>query len=148
MRLLSTTFSFDGPSATQTTAIDATPGADLIDADAEWRTNGLKGGFDISAKVPCPSAPSFSIEKLQKIAGRNDEYTSSPLSGQVGQTVDYEILVTNTGNVPLTLGFTDPNCDPGTLSGGPGSEALAVGASTTYLCTHLLDRADETAGSY
>jgi hypothetical protein len=84
-------------------------------------------------------APEFTIEKLQEIAGSGSGFTKSPLTGSVGQTVDYEILVKNTGNVPLTFSsFTDPHCDAGTIGGGPGAAAVAPGASTTYTCDHVL----------
>src|SRR4029077_19710936 len=57
----------------------------------------------------------------------------------VGQTVDYQIAVRNTGSVPETLSeFTDAHCDPGTIAGGPGSSQLAPGQTTTYTCQHVL----------
>src|SRR5271166_681616 len=147
---LPTTFSFRGSAARQVTPIVGGPGRYLIDASSHWKTNGLKGGFDIHLKVICPAEPALTIEKLQRIGGSANSFVSSPLTGSVGETVDYEMLVKNTGNVPLTLeDFSDPNCDAGTISGGPGEGAsLAVGASTTYLCEHLLDRADEAVGRY
>jgi hypothetical protein len=83
--------------------------------------------------------PAFTIEKLQEIAGSGAGFTTTKLTGAVGQTVDYEIIVTNTGGVPLTFsGFTDPRCDPGTIAGGPGTGSVAPGASTTYTCSHVL----------
>ena len=53
--------------------------------------------------VDVASEPGFTIEKLQEISGVGTAFTSSPLTGKLGQTVDYEILVTNTGNEALTL---------------------------------------------
>ncbi|HYM46505.1 MAG TPA: hypothetical protein VES65_10170 [Solirubrobacteraceae bacterium] len=149
-KLAPTTFSFDGPSATQTTPLNDPPGTYQIDTAAKWRPweKGLKAGFDIHLKVSCAPTPAFSVEKLQQIAGGGGSYTTAQVAGRVGQTVDYEILVKNTGNVPLAYGgFSDPRCDPGTVSGGPGGE-VAPGASTTYFCTHLLREADQSAGSY
>ncbi len=142
------TFSFDGPTATATTTIvDPRPGHYTIDARANWKGNGVRGDFDIRGGVNC--LPAFSVEKLQEIQGGGGSYTSSPLTGQVGQTVDYEIIVKNTNDDPLKqLEFSDKNCDPGTISGGPGRTPLAAGASTTYTCTHVLDEADRSAGSY
>jgi uncharacterized repeat protein (TIGR01451 family) len=82
---------------------------------------------------------SFTIEKLQEIACTGSGFTAAPLTGAVGETVDYEIVVKNTGNVPLTLSsFTDVHCDAGTIAGGPGASPVAPGASTTYTCSHLL----------
>ncbi len=102
----------------------------------------------VEVEVP-PPAPGFMVEKLQAIAGSSGAPTSSPVSGTVGQTVDYEIVVRNTGNVPLNFaGFSDSRCDAGTIAGGPIGGILAVGATTDYTCSHLLDSADQSAGSY
>ena len=149
-RSMGMSFSFHGSSQTQLTPITGRPGRYIIDARARWKTNGLKGGFDIHLKVICPPAPALAIEKLQHIAGSGGPFVSTPLTGSVGETVDYEMLVRNTGNVPLSLeDFSDPHCDAGTISGGPGvGEALAVGAVTSYMCEHLLDAADEAEGFY
>jgi uncharacterized repeat protein (TIGR01451 family) len=149
-KLAPVTFSFAGTSALQTVPIAnyAPPGHYLIDAFTRWNSNGLNAGIDIPEGMKCGPAPAFSLEKLQLIEGGGGSYTQSPLSGHVGQTVDYEILVKNTGNVPLTLaGFTDGHCDSGTIS-EPSSGALAVGATATYHCKHLLSTADQSAGSY
>jgi hypothetical protein len=144
-----TIFKFNGASGTDTTSVQAPVGRYRIATHAKWDTNGLKGGFDIATRVTCPPAPAFSIEELQKIEGAGAGYTREVLDGQRGQTIDYELLVQNTGNESLDMSnFTDTHCDPGTVSGGPGSAALAVGASATYLCTHLLDAADQIADSY
>ena len=94
-----------------------------------------------TAKGPSPK-PGFSIEKLQAIEGSKKGFTVWPLSGKSGQTVDYQLIVTNTGNVPLSFSkFTDSHCDAGTIKGGPGESALAPKASTTYTCSHLLSEA-------
>ena len=67
------------------------------------------------------------------------------MTGALGQTVDYEIVVTNAGDVALTFsGFADPHCDPGTIAGGPGEAVLQPGESTTYTCSHVLG----SVGSY
>jgi hypothetical protein len=88
--------------------------------------------------------PAFSIEKLQQIAG-GGPYTIAQLSASAGQTVEYEIVVTNTGNVPLTLSdFIDTHCASGTLSGGPTGGALPTSGKATYKCTRPLPE----AGSY
>ncbi len=140
------TYSFDGPTSTLEQEINAPPGKFKIDTRGMWRTNGFKGDFDIGVGVLCEPAPAFTLEKLQRI-GDSGSYTTSQLTGEVGQTVDYKFLVSNTGNVPLTLSaLSDARCDEGTIGGGPGG-TLAVGASTTYTCTHLLTAADLSAGS-
>lgn len=69
------------------------------------------------------------------LAGSNAGFTTAQLTGEVGQTVNYEIVVKNTGNVPLTLSnFTDEGCGP--VSGG--TSKLLLHAATTYLCSHTL----------
>jgi hypothetical protein len=89
-------------------------------------------------EVEVPAEPELTIAKLQKIAGSSTGFTTERLTGALGQTVDYQIVVTNSGNVPLALSeFRDEHCDPGTLAGGP-TEALAPEASVTYTCSHLL----------
>lgn len=140
------TFSFDGETGSTTTPISAPPGMYIIDARAMWKTNGAHGGFDVHSKVECPPAPAFTIEKLQRIG--SGAFTTSTLEGDVGQTVDYEIVLKNTGNVPLSFSsLMDANCDEGTLTGGPGESPLAVGASAIYMCTHALSAEDRSAGS-
>ncbi len=85
--------------------------------------------------VEVPASPAFAIEKFQEIQGTGAGYTQAPLTGKIGQTVDYEIVVTNTGNVSLSLsGLTDANCT--NIAGGAGS--LAVGTKTTFTCEHAL----------
>ena len=97
-----------------------------------------KTSNQVEVTTPVP-APGFAIEKLQEIAGSGAGFASAPLTGLVGQTVDYEILVKNTGNVPLKFSaFTDAQCDSGTIAGGPGSSAVGPGATTTYTCSHQL----------
>ncbi|MGO9322039.1 MAG: hypothetical protein ACLQBY_14720 [Solirubrobacteraceae bacterium] len=145
-------FTFAGASGSDTITFPMLPpGGYTIDAQGHWRhstANGLSGGFDAHAPVKCPPAPGFSIEKLQQIEGSGGSPTKSPLTGVVGQTVDYEIVVRNTGNVPLTLGsFTDAHCEPGTVV-EPDSATIGLGASATYTCKHVLTTADQTAGSY
>lgn len=147
-----TTFTFDGTTGTNVTPINAPPGSYIIDGYAKWRkssANGANGGFDIHLKVKCPPRPEMTVEKLQRVEGTGSSYTSAPQTGEVGQTIGYEILVNNPGNVPMTIGsFTDPRCDAGTITGGPTGGVLAPGTSSAYLCTHLITDADLTVGSY
>ena len=83
--------------------------------------------------------PSFTIEKLQEIRGTGLGFAKDKLTGAINETVDYEIIVHNTGTVSLTFSdFEDPKCDPGTIAGGPGSSPVAPGGSTTYTCSHVL----------
>ncbi len=138
-------FTFNGPSGSNTVAVTVPPGTHELKAGATWNTNGVKGETGRhDENVTCAAEPSFSIEKRQEIAGSGNGYTTAELIGKVGQTVDYEIIVTNTGNVPLTFSnFTDEKCDAGTISGGPGETAVQPGKSTIYYCHHVL-----AVGSY
>jgi hypothetical protein len=139
-------FTFDGPETMRSTTIAAPPGAYQLDTWAHWKTNGVKGGFDILHRVNCPAAPGFKIEKLQRITGG---FTTNTLVGMVGQTVDYRMILTNTGNEPLTFGeLLDTQCDEGTITGGPGSSPLPPLASSTFECSHVLGPNDQTAGLY
>lgn len=114
-------------------------GFSLIEGDLESSPfTTLTAGFTVLPPQPTEE-PSFSIEKLQQIKGSGAGFTKAPLTAKRGETVDYEIVVTNTSHVPETFtAFTDPHCDGGTISGGPGASAVAPGESTTYTCDHVL----------
>src|SRR5437899_3252011 len=141
-------FHFNGPSGSNIVAISLSPGHHPLDAKAEWSTNGVVGKQDyrLEGGITCPGEPAFTIKKLQMIEVSEEPFTTSPLTGKVGQTVDYEIIVKNTRNISLTFSnFEDANCEA--IAGGP-SKALAPGESTTYSCEHILTIADQTAGSH
>jgi hypothetical protein len=88
--------------------------------------------------------PAFTIEKRQQINGSG--FTTGELTGKVGETIEYEIIVKNTGTTPLTLSnFKDANCE--SIAGGP-SKALAPGESAIYTCRHLITKADQEAGKH
>ncbi|HEX3511838.1 MAG TPA: hypothetical protein VHT27_12155 [Solirubrobacteraceae bacterium] len=90
----------------------------------------------VQVTVAEPPRPSFTIEKQQRIGGGS--YTPLPLTGQLGETVEYEIIAHNTGNTPLSFSeFVDPNCAAGTIHGGPAGE-VAAGATATWTCTRVL----------
>lgn len=146
-------FVFNGPTASNTVAIHLTPGHHHVDARTRWNTNGSKGGKDAPGKggLTCGPESAFAIEKLQKFSNTGSFTKETLTVGKVGQTVDYEIVVTNTGNQPLVLSnFEDPGCDPGTITGGPSPPSTPLGfeQSTTYFCDHVLTNADLAAGKY
>ncbi len=142
------TYSFPGAESTQVVPIAFPVGHYLVDVHAKWWTNGRHGNFDIHGNVTCAPAPNFVVQKLQTIAGSGQPPTESPLTGTVGQTVDYTIIATNTGNTPLTFTtLSDPHCDPGTIAGGSLVPVEPLG-TVTFTCTHKLTPADQTAGSY
>jgi uncharacterized repeat protein (TIGR01451 family) len=138
-------FQFNGPTGEHTIPIKVPPGPGKVDGKAKWNTNGFSGNWDIAWQLNC-SFPAFTIEKLQMIQGSGEPFGPSPLIGKVGQTVDYQIIVKNTGNVPLTFtNFTDPKCSG--ISGGP-SGPIEPTQSTTYTCEHVLTAADEKQTLY
>jgi hypothetical protein len=145
------TFKFNGPTGSNTVTIHVPPGHHNVDARAKWETNGVKGGKDMPLKggITCAPDPAFTLEKLQRI-GSKTSYQTTPLpAGKVGQLVEYAIEAENTGNVPLKFSnFTDPKCDAGTITGGPGANPVGIGQETTYFCTHVLTAADGAAGFY
>jgi uncharacterized repeat protein (TIGR01451 family) len=132
------TFTFNGPEFSNTVPISVPPQKDKIDAHAKWNTNGDKGTFDHAKTLLCEK-PSFTMEKLQMIEGSGEPFTTQELLALIGEKVNYEIRVKNTGNVPLTfVNFVDTHCDGGTISGGPGVSEVLPGETTVYTCSHVL----------
>ena len=104
--------------------------------EASIKGNEEKTSNKVTANVP--PEPAFTIEKLERITGE-PTYTAAEHSGKVGQVVEYEVIVKNTGNVSLTFGsLSDSNCE--SIKGGP-AKALAPGESATYTCVHTLSGA-------
>jgi hypothetical protein len=142
------TFTFVGTIGLDTFAFQAPgkPKSFHVDVHVKWKTNGFKGGYDIPTRVTCLPEPKFTVQKLQRIG--SGPFTSETLAGQVGQTVEYEVLLTNTGNVPLSFGgFEDKRCDEGTIARS-SQEEVPPGASMTYTCLHVLTSEDATAKAY
>jgi hypothetical protein len=132
-------FTFNGPTATYTFPLNLSPGPHSLDGYSKWNTNGFKGGSDRTASVKCAAEPDFTLQKLQKIDGSQDPYTTETLFTSPGGRADYEIIAKNTGNVPLKFSnFTDEGCEEGTITGGPGELAVAPEESTTYFCSRPL----------
>jgi uncharacterized repeat protein (TIGR01451 family) len=85
---------------------------------------------------------SLAIEKLQQVG--KSEFVKTELKAKVGETVKYEIVVTNTGETTLTLSnFSDTKCS--NISGGASS--LEAGKSTTWVCEHKLTEGGKYANS-
>ncbi len=142
---------FDGPTGTNTIAIPAEPSLFPVDVRLKWDTNGIKGSYDILVHTQCPPGPAFSVEKRQRIADESEpeSFTTSPRQANVGQTIEYKMIVTNFGNVALTFtSFTDPHCDAGTLERVGPDEAQQPGGETEYVCSHVITPADLLAGTY
>jgi len=92
--------------------------------------------------------PAFTLNKLQRDNGNPENpFTTATFAGAIGENIEYEVIAKNTGNVPLTFSnFTDPKCDEGTITGGPGANPVPVGGSTTYFCVHNIKAEDSEAG--
>jgi hypothetical protein len=144
-------FTFTGESGSNMTPVGASASSHAIDAFANWVDNGVRDNWDISAHRVCGTGGpghSYTIEKRQKIFTSKSGFVTTPLSGEVGQTVEYQIVVTNTGSEFLDFSnFQDPHCDKGTIKGGVEG-LLAPGSAATDSCTHVITPADQEAGSY
>jgi uncharacterized repeat protein (TIGR01451 family) len=62
-------------------------------------------------------------------------------TAHVGDTLAYTFVVTNEGDTPLTVEFSDPRCDAGTLV-VPDDELLDVDETWTYTCSHVVTEQD------
>jgi hypothetical protein len=95
------------------------------------------------------------VVKLEKVAGSGGGFETGPITVNTGtngnyvvHTIDYEIQVSNTGNVPLTLSLSDPLCDTGSIhgpvavSGKLNGDVLSPGAQAQYTCSHRLVQSD------
>ncbi len=137
-------FEFNGSTGTNTVPMPAALAAGMhkLSAEAHWNTNGVvgeSGKHKEHLKCGAEPKPSFTVQKLQQIAGSSSGWTATELNGRIGQTVDYQMTVSNTGNVAFTLTeFMDPNCDPGTEQGGPVGATVAPGEKLLFTCSHLL----------
>ena len=103
---------------------------------------GTETSNSVTATATKALTEEFTVQKLQRLAG---EYTASELTGVIGETVHYEIVVTDTGTAPITISqLTDPGCVD--LS-GPAVLALAPGESTSATCEHVLTQAGRYTNS-
>jgi len=107
--------------------------------------NTLKAGQFVSSAM-CSTATQagqnedLGIVKYERL-GSSGNYVRGPLTGKIGQTVEYKIVVTNTGNVSLDVDLSDPHCDAGTITPS-ATVTLAPGDSQTYYCSHVLQKGD------
>jgi uncharacterized repeat protein (TIGR01451 family) len=145
---------FTGPEHTFTYELNLSPGHHQVDVFVIWKTNGFSGNRDqtLANGINCIAEPGFSIVKSQKIEGSAEPFTTEEINGLAGQTVDYQIVITNTGNTTLTVtNFSDAKCE--NLS-GPTEPVLNPAAfevppgTATYTCEHLLTLQDEIEGEY
>ncbi len=85
---------------------------------------------------PFTPEPEFTIYALfQRIEGVGS-FTGFPLTAHVGQTVEYELIVENTGNVELE--FKEPKDTKCGAVSPSGSEKVAPESEEIYTCSHTL----------
>jgi alpha-tubulin suppressor-like RCC1 family protein len=95
---------------------------------------GAGGKAKAKATVEVTTAD-FKIEKLQRVEGEVS-YTTGALTAELGQGIQYEIVVTNTGKLPLNFSEVKDNaCESVSPS---GSTELQAGKSETFTCRHTL----------
>jgi uncharacterized repeat protein (TIGR01451 family) len=85
-------------------------------------------------------APTIALVKLERVDA-GGAFAAGPLSVAVGQTVSYQMVVTNTGSSTVSVTLADDGCDAGTLA-PVGPRAILPGASFTYTCSHTIVAAD------
>jgi hypothetical protein len=88
-----------------------------------------------AAPVPVPS---ITLAKLERV-GTSGSFTTGPVTAKVGDTVYYQLVVTNTGTTDVSVNLQDSGCSSLTPT---GPHAIVAGASLTYTCSHLITAAD------
>jgi uncharacterized repeat protein (TIGR01451 family) len=122
----------------QTQNDDWNPGKN---GDNTLKANQYVSSAMCSTAVQADQSPAISLVKYERF-GTSGSYVRGPLTGTVGQTVYYEMVVRNTGNTPLDdVTLSDPRCDAGTLT-PTSAVSLAPGASAVYYCSHKLTSSD------
>jgi hypothetical protein len=92
--------------------------------------------------------PGMKVVKLQR-DGTSGAFTSNQITASVGDTIYYEIQITNTGTTTLALSLSDPHCDAGTIQGPFGisgtlnGDVLSAGGVAQYTCSHVVTKSDE-----
>ena len=87
--------------------------------------------------------PRINIDKLVRV-GSSGAFADTA-SAEVGQTLTYQLTVTNTGNTPLAVNVSDPRCDSSPeFQGGDsdGDNLLDLSETWVYTCTHVITATD------
>src|SRR4029077_16112052 len=81
--------------------------------------------------------------------GSSGAFVPGPITVLVGDTIEYQMTVTNAGSTSLVLDFSDPVCGgtisaPSVMSGSYDSSTrtLSVGGAIQYTCSHLVTGSD------
>jgi uncharacterized repeat protein (TIGR01451 family) len=85
--------------------------------------------------------PAIAVDKKLRRGG-SGEFVDGPITVRLGDTIQYSFAVTNAGDTPLAVEFSDPRCDAGTLTGPEGDAdadaLLDLGETWTYACSHVV----------
>lgn len=90
-----------------------------------------------SPPAPVP-LPSITLVKLERV-GATGDFTPGPVTAKVGDTIEYRLVVTNTGSTTVSVNLDDTRCTSLTPTGPKG---LLAGATLTYTCSHVITAAD------
>ena len=137
--------SYTGPDFTPTSAGTyqwvASYSGDTNNAAVASSCNDSNESVSITPPPAPPLTPGIAVIKYQRIDGTTGPYTRDLLTVQVGQRIDYEMVVSNTGQVPLAITFSDPHCDAGSITGPTGDlnsdGTLKPGGQATWFCFHI-----------
>jgi hypothetical protein len=103
----------------------------------------ISAGEQLSTTVD-NTKPDIEIDKTVRLLP--DGTFAETASAHVGDKVEYRFAVTNPGVGALTVEFSDPRCDAGTLTGPTGDtdddDKLDTSETWVYLCTHLITAED------
>jgi uncharacterized repeat protein (TIGR01451 family) len=133
----------DAPQFTNTASVSGQPPS----GPPVTATDSVVAFVNTPGVVPNVPTPGMHVVKLQR-DGSSEAFTTDTITAKIGDTIQYEIQVTNTGTAPLTLALSDPVCDAGTvqgptaLSGTVNGNLLSPGGEAQYTCTHVLTVGD------
>jgi hypothetical protein len=89
--------------------------------------------------------PDIEVDKLVRV-GSSGAFVQGPVAAHVGDTIEYQLVVTNLGDAPLAVNLSDPRCDAGTLSAASGDTdgdgLLDTTETWTYTCSHVVQAGD------
>ena len=104
-------------------------------ASAVFNGNPVVSNED-QVSVPAIQGPALSLDKS----------TDTPSYDEVGDTISYSYLVTNSGNVPVTVPYAVSD-DKATVTCPQTPDPLNPGASITCTASYVVTQADLNAGS-
>ena len=101
------------------------------------------GGTDTDTDTESVDVIHPNIEVDKKLRrGDSGAFVDGPIQVHVGDTIQYRFEVTNEGDTPLAVEFSDPRCGAGTLTGPTGDansdQRLDVAETWTYTCSHVV----------